>query len=59
MKSVTVRLRNIPGLEKLGGKALHPGAQAAVAVLKSVDADVVELQVPLKRGCAMVVLTEN
>jgi len=32
MKSVTVRLRNIPGLDKLSGKALHPGNEAGVLV---------------------------
>ena len=58
-KSVTVRLRNIPGLKKLGAKALHPGVETAAAVPTEFKDGVLELQVPLKRGCAMVVLTQN
>ncbi len=58
LKSVTVRLRNIPGLEKLSAKALHPGVEAAAAVPAEAKDGVLELQVPLKRGCAMVVLTK-
>jgi len=57
--SATVRLRNVPGLDKIGGKALHPGAEAAVAVPAVFKDGVLELQVPLKRGCAMVVLTRT
>jgi hypothetical protein len=56
-KSITVRVRNIPGLEKLAAKALHPGVEAAAAVPAEFKDGVLELQVPLKRGCAMVVLT--
>ena len=59
MKSVTVRVRNIPGLEKLHAKALRPGDEAAVSVPADFKDGVLELQVPLKRGCAMVVLTQN
>ena len=51
LKSVTVRLRNIPGLEKLSAKALHPGVEAAAAVTTEAEGLLVlELQVPLKRG---------
>jgi len=57
IRSVTVRLRNIPKLDKLSGKALHPGNEAGVLVPTEFKAGVLELQVPLKRGCAMVVLT--
>ncbi len=56
-KSATVRLRNLPGLEKFSGKALLPGSDAAAEVPADFKAGVLELQVPLKRGCAMVVLT--
>jgi hypothetical protein len=59
VKSVTIRLRNIPKLDKLSGKALHPGDEAGVLVPAEFKDGVLELQVPMKRGCAMVVLTQN
>jgi hypothetical protein len=55
----TIRLRNIPGLDKLSGKALQPGVEAAVPAPAEFKDGVLELHVPLKRGCAMVVLTQN
>jgi hypothetical protein len=51
----TVRLRNIAGLDKLHAKALHPGVDAALTVPVVFKDGVLELRVPLKRGCAMVV----
>jgi hypothetical protein len=57
--SATVRLRNVPGLEKLKAKAIHPGDAAAQAVPVTVNDGAAELQVPLKRGCAMVVLSSE
>ncbi len=58
-KSVKVLVRNIPGLEKLHAKALRPGDEASVLVPAEFKEGVLELQVPLKRGCAMVILTQN
>jgi hypothetical protein len=49
-----VRFRNIPGIGKLKCEALHPGVQIPVPVSSSLRAGELELQVPLKRGCAMV-----
>jgi hypothetical protein len=54
--SATVRLRNIRGLDKISVKALHPGVEAAVAVPVAFKDGVLELHVPLKRGCAMILL---
>jgi hypothetical protein len=55
-KSVAVRLRNVAGLVKLAGKAIHPGEEATAAVPAIFKDGVLELQIPLKRGCAMVIL---
>ncbi len=54
-----VRLRNIAGLDKLHAKALHPGVDAPLTVPAVFKDGVLELQVPLKRGCAMVVLGQE
>ncbi|MHB8524217.1 MAG: NPCBM/NEW2 domain-containing protein [Limisphaerales bacterium] len=55
--SATVRLRNVNGLGKVNCEALHPGVETPVPVLATFRHDELELQVPLKRGCAMVRLT--
>ena len=57
--SARVRLRNCPGLDRVKCEALYPGAAAAVPVPATFEDDVLELQVPLKRGCALVRLTKS
>ena len=54
----SVRLRNLPGLQRLRCEALHPGADKPLAVALTPGEDGVILQVPLKRGCAMLLLRE-
>jgi hypothetical protein len=56
LKSATIRLRNIPGLDKLEAVAIHPGKDVQEAVPATFENGVLNLQVPLKRGCAMVAL---
>lgn len=53
-ESATVRLRNVRGLDPLKCEALHPGAESPVPVSATFKDGELELQVPLKRGCAMV-----
>jgi len=56
-ESAVVRLR-VPGrLDTLKCEALHPGADAPVPVMTTPKDGALELQVPLKRGCAMVRIT--
>ena len=55
--SATIRLRNVSGLDQVQCDALHPGVEAPVAVRATLNGSELELQVPLKRGCAMVRLT--
>ena len=57
--SARVRLRNCPGLDRVRCKALHPGAAGSVPVPANFKDEVLGLQVPLKRGCAMVRLTNS
>ena len=57
-ESATVCLRNLPGLAALRGEALHPGADTAVPVVPVLKDGSFTLQIPLKRGCAMVRLRE-
>jgi hypothetical protein len=54
--SAIVRVRNIPGMGKLRCEAFHPGVQMPVPVSSSLRAGELKLQVPLKRGCAMVMI---
>ena len=49
-----VRIRNLPGLDQLQATGLHPGSDFGTAITGKFKADVLELTVPLKRGCAMV-----
>jgi len=51
--TVTVRVRNIPGVDKLKAEALHPGAAKAHPVPARIKDGALELNVPLARGCAM------
>ncbi len=53
-ESATVHLRNLDGLAKLRCEALHPGAETATPVPATLKDGVLELTIPLKRGCAMV-----
>jgi hypothetical protein len=55
-KFAVVCLRNLPGLDRLGCKALHPGQDTPAAVTATLKDDSLTLDVPLKRGCAMVLL---
>ena len=55
----TVRLRNLPGLSRLKCTAIHPGSESALPVTRSLKSGVLELTVPLKRGCAMVKLCSS
>ncbi|MEI8372772.1 MAG: hypothetical protein WCJ35_08060 [Planctomycetota bacterium] len=55
-ESATVSLRNLPGLDQLHCHALHPGEEKAAAVTAIFKDDNMTLNVPLKRGCAMVLL---
>ncbi len=57
--SARVRLRNCPGLDRVKCETLHPGAAGSVPVPPTFKDEVLELQVPLKRGCAMVRLTNS
>ena len=53
--TVKVILRNLPGLtEGVHCEALLPGVQQPQAVRTAFKNGALELQVPLKRGCAMV-----
>ena len=51
-----VTVRNISGLAQLRAATLHPGAENPIAVAASFQDDTLSLHVPLKRGCAMVLL---
>ena len=55
-ESATVCLRNLPGLDRLRCEALHPGEDKADAVTATRKDASITLHVPLKRGCAMVLL---
>ncbi len=57
--SARVRLRNCSGLDRMKSAAVHPGAPSWVPVPATFRDGVLELQVPLKRGCAMVRLTRS
>ncbi|MEI6673802.1 MAG: hypothetical protein WCO57_01355 [Verrucomicrobiota bacterium] len=54
--SATLTLRNLPGLDRLRCEALHPGADQATPVTETLKDACLTLRVPLKRGCAMVLL---
>jgi hypothetical protein len=51
---VIVRVRNLPDLEKLAAEVLHPGGEKSLLNPATYKKGVLELQVPLVRGCAMV-----
>jgi hypothetical protein len=53
-ETAIVQLRGLPGLAPLRCEALHPGEDKAAGVRATLQEDTMTLQVPLKRGCAMV-----
>lgn len=56
LEVATVSLRNLPGLGRLRAEALHPGTAKPLAVSTNFKDASLTVQVPLKRGCAMVLL---
>ncbi len=54
-----VLVRNIPNLNKLEATVIQPGAQEDVPLTTRYHDGVLELKVPLKRGCAMVKLVKK
>ena len=55
-ETTTVTVRNVPGLKKANCQAWQPGNESAQPVAAHFKEDALEMTVPLKRGCAMVVL---
>lgn len=53
-ESSIVRVRNVPGLDKARCTALQPGVETALATVSSFRDGVLEIKVPLTRGCAVV-----
>jgi hypothetical protein len=53
-ETVTVRIRNVPGLNGARVEAWLPGIEAPQPVVSSFKDGLLALAVPLKRGCAMV-----
>jgi hypothetical protein len=56
---VTTRIRSISGVDQLSCDALHPGAEQPVPLSGKIKDGVIELSVPLVRGCAMIRLKWN
>ena len=57
-KTATVRVRNLPDLGKMKCEALHPGREVASPAKSCFHDGMLELTVPLVRGCAMVRMTQ-
>jgi hypothetical protein len=55
--TATIQLRNLPGMDTLKAEALHPGVDQPQPVQVQFKDGVLELTVPLHRGCAMVRVT--
>jgi hypothetical protein len=53
-KAVTVRVRNVPGLDRVRAGAWLPGCAAPEAVRSSFKDGILELTVPVGRGCSLV-----
>jgi len=53
-ESARVRIRNVTGLEKAQCEAVLPGYETAQPIAVSFKDGELDLQVPLRRGCAMV-----
>ena len=56
-ESATVRLRKVAGLGKVNCQVLHPGGEAPTPVSATFEQDGLEFRIPLKRGCAMVLVS--
>jgi hypothetical protein len=56
LESAAITLRNLPGLDRLKAAVLHPGTDSVTAVNGRHNEGLLELTVPLKRGCAMLQL---
>jgi hypothetical protein len=54
IKTVTLNVRNIPGLKKASCKAVYPGNQEYLSLKSEFAAGLLQVHVPLVRGCAMV-----
>jgi hypothetical protein len=52
-EAAAVRLRNLPGLERLHAEVLHPGTRVPVTLTTTTGDGGMSLRVPLQRGCAM------
>jgi hypothetical protein len=57
--TATVQIRNILSLDEFKATAIYPGQSAPVPVPTEFKDGVLELKVPLKRGCAMVKIKHN
>ncbi len=57
-ESAAVRVRGVSGLDEVKCDALHPGAETPVTVTATLKDGELALNVPLKRGCAMVRLRQ-
>jgi hypothetical protein len=55
--SVVVHIRNVPHLNKMKATVILPESNVEVPVTGRLNAGVLELNVPIKRGCGMVKLT--
>ncbi len=53
-ESATVQIRNIASIESATCTALQPGVETALPIPAAFKENILELQVPLKRGSAMV-----
>jgi len=56
-ETATVRIRNLPDMDTWSATVIHPGQGPATKPAAQLDNDDLTLTIPLKRGCAMVVLT--
>ncbi|MGL6195420.1 MAG: NPCBM/NEW2 domain-containing protein [Thermoguttaceae bacterium] len=54
---VEVVIQNVKGLKQVNAEAFHPASETSVPVLSRYENGTLTLNVPVKRGCAMVKLT--
>jgi len=59
MDSASVVVRNLKGMDQLKCTAIHPGKNLPTQVPTRIHDGALELQVPLKRGCAMLLLSDH
>jgi len=57
-ESAALRVRGVSGLDKVKCEAVHPGSETPVPVTAKFENGELALNVPLKRGCAMVRLRQ-